>query len=115
MVQWSPGKEEKPVDNQFYARDDKNEGTLHYNGTLDKPADTVFLKVYADDKLFATDSWTFKTENQKLATDKDYAFTVKLKPGLMKYKVEFGTKTGDGETVLRKKFPSNTIGIILEN
>lgn len=100
-VQWSPGKEEKPVDNQFYARDDKNEGTLHYNGTLDKPADTVFLKVYADDKLFATDSWTFKTENRKLTTDKEYAFTVKLKPGLIKYKVEFGTKTGDVETVLR--------------
>src|SRR5207248_1105062 len=26
--------DEKPEDNQFYARDDHNEGTLFYNGTL---------------------------------------------------------------------------------
>ena len=51
-------------------------------------ADAVFLKVYADDKLF-------KTESQKPAADKTYAFTVKLKPGLIKYQVEFGTRTGD--------------------
>ena len=57
-------------------------------------ADAVFLKVYADDKLF-------KTETQKLAADKAYAFTVKLKPGLIKYKVEFGTKTGGAETVVQ--------------
>ena len=53
----------------------------------------MFLKVYADDKLI-------KTESQKPAADKSYAFTVKLKPGLIKYKVEFGTKTGGAETVL---------------
>ena len=54
----------------------------------------MFLKVYADDKLI-------KTESQKLAADKTYAFAVKLKPGLIKYKVEFGTKTGGAETVLQ--------------
>ncbi len=86
-VQRTPDKDEKPEDNQFYARDDKNEGTLYYNGTLADAADSVFLKVYADDKLF-------KTESQKLAADKTYAFSVKLKPGLIKYKVEFGTKSG---------------------
>ena len=93
-VQRTPEKDEKPEDNQFYARDDKNEGTLYYNGTLDQAADAVFLKVYADDKVF-------KTESRKLAADKTYAFTVKLKPGLIKYKVEFGAKTGSTETVLR--------------
>ena len=31
-VQRVPEKDEKPEDNQFYARDDKNEGTLYYNG-----------------------------------------------------------------------------------
>ena len=92
-VQRTPDKDEKPVDNQFYARDDKNEGTLYYNGTLSKPADSVFLKVYADDKLI-------KTESQKPTADKTYAFTVKLKPGLIKYKVEFGSKSGNTETVL---------------
>ncbi len=54
-VQRTPAKDEKPVDNQFYARDDKNEGTLYYNGMLNESADAVFLKVYADDKIFKTD------------------------------------------------------------
>ena len=91
-VQRTPGKDEKPEDNQFYARDDKNEGTLYYNGTLSNAADSVFLKLYADDKLV-------KTESQPPTPDKTYAFTVKLKPGLIRYKVEFGTKTGGTETV----------------
>jgi hypothetical protein len=93
-VQRTPDKDEKPVDNQFYARDDKNEGTLYYNGTLTDNAESVFLKLYADDKLV-------KTESRKPTADKTYAFSVKLKPGLIKYKVEFGTKAGGAETVLR--------------
>jgi hypothetical protein len=92
-VQRTPAKDEKPEDNQFYARDDKNEGTLYYNGTLSNTADSVFLKVYADDKLV-------KTEIQNPGTDKAYAFSVKLRPGLIKYKVEFGSKTGVAETVI---------------
>ena len=92
-VQRIPEKDEKPEDNQFYARDDNNEGTLYYNGTLDQPADAVFLKVYADDKLF-------KTDTQRLTADKAYAFTVKLKPGLIKYRLEFGTNRGGQEKVL---------------
>jgi hypothetical protein len=93
-VQRTPGKDEKPEDNQFFARDEKNEGTLYYNGALDQAADAVFLRVYADDK-------PFKTERQALAADKTYAFTVKLEPGLIRYKVEFGAKAGGAETVLR--------------
>jgi len=92
-VQRIPAKDEKPVDNQFYARDDKNEGTLHYNGTLKDDADSVFLKVTANNH-------PYKTESRKLPADKSYAFSVKLKPGLIKYMVEFGSKTGDRETVL---------------
>jgi len=91
-VQRTPDKDEKPADNQFYARDDKNEGTLHYNGTLTNQADSVFLRLYADDKLV-------KTESQKPKADKSYAFAVKLKAGLVKYKVEFGTKNGAAETI----------------
>ena len=93
-VQRTPGKSEQPEENQFYARDDKNEGTLYYNGILTEPADTVFLKLYADNKLI-------KTESQKPGADKSYALTAKLKPGLIKYKVEFGTKTGAAETVFK--------------
>jgi hypothetical protein len=93
-VQRMPDKDEKPVDHQFFARDDSNEGTLFYNGMLGSAADSVFLKLYAGDKLI-------KTELQKPAADKSYALSVKLKPGLIKYKVEFGTKAGGAETVLQ--------------
>lgn len=48
----TPAADEQPVDNQFYTRDDRNEGTLYYNGTLTEAADAVFLKVYADDKFY---------------------------------------------------------------
>jgi len=90
-----PGRDEKPQDFQFYPRDDKNQGTLHCNGTLDHPADAVFIRVYADNKLFAR-------EIQKLKADKSYAFAVTLKPGLIKYKVEFGSKTDTAEKILHK-------------
>ncbi len=89
-----PAKDEKPLEGQFYARDDKNVGTLFYNGILADAAESVFLKVYADDKLI-------KTETAKPAADKSYALTTKLKPGLIKYKVEFGTKSGGRETVVQ--------------
>jgi len=92
-VQRVPDKNEKPVANQFYARDDDNEGALFYNGTLEQPAESVFLKLYADDKLL-------KTDTHKPKADQSYAFTAKLKPGLIHYKVEFGTRTGGTEKVL---------------
>ena len=90
----TPAKDEKPEDGRFYARDDKSEGTLHYNGTLTEAADSVFLKVYAGDKLT-------KTETAKPEADKSYALSAKLKPGLIKYKVEFGTTSGGRETVVQ--------------
>jgi hypothetical protein len=93
-VQRTPGKDEKPEEGQFYARDDNNEGTLYYNGTLANTADSVFLKVYADDKLT-------KTESARPAADKSYSLTAKLRAGLVKYKVEFGTKTGGTEKLLQ--------------
>jgi hypothetical protein len=93
-IRRGPEKDEKPEDNQFFARDDKYEGTLYYNGTLDQPAESVFLRLYADGKLI-------KSVSRKLGSEKTYAFTVKLKPGLIKYKVEFGTKTGGTETIAR--------------
>ena len=92
-VQRTPGKDEKPVNNQFFARDDKNEGTLFYNGALSNAADFAFVKLYADGKLI-------RTESRKIATEKTYAFALKLTAGLIKYKVEFGTKSGNSETVL---------------
>ncbi len=71
----------------------RTKGRLYYNGTLEEAADTVFLKVTADDK-------PYQSVSAKVAADKSYALTVKLKPGLVKYKVEFGTKRGAAEKVL---------------
>jgi hypothetical protein len=90
-VERTPEKDEKPVEGQFFARDEKGEGTLHYNGTLAEAADSVFLKLYADEKLV-------KTEKAKVAADKSYVLTTRLKPGLIRYRVEFGT----GEKALEK-------------
>jgi len=90
----TPDRDEQPEDGQFYARDDKNEGTLHSNGMLAEAADEVFLRLYADDTLVAT-------EVAKPAADRSYALSVKLKPGLIIYRVEFGTRVGGKDTVLR--------------
>jgi Concanavalin A-like lectin/glucanases superfamily/Domain of unknown function (DUF2341)/Carbohydrate esterase, sialic acid-specific acetylesterase len=83
---------EQPEANQFIARDTET-GTLAYTGTLTEAADSVFVRVFADDKPFAT-------EVGKLTAEKTYSLAVSLKPGLIKYRTEFGTKTGDKETVL---------------
>jgi len=91
-VQRTPAKDEKPEDNQFYARDDNNEGTLFCNGTLNEAADAVLLKVYAGEQLY-------KKESSKLSADKAYAFSVRLKPGLIKYKVELVSASGGRETL----------------
>jgi hypothetical protein len=94
-VDRTPEPEEKPEEGQFYARDDRDEGTLHYNGKLDRVADAVVLKIYADDKLFAT---------QTARPDKEgnYRLQAKLKPGLVKYRVEFGIRSAGSETILHR-------------
>jgi hypothetical protein len=82
----TPDPDEQPEDGQFFARDVRNEGTLFYT-------DTVYLKLYSDDNLVQTKSGT-------PAADGTYALSVKLKPGLIKYRVEFGTKDGRREKLL---------------
>ena len=90
-----PSADELPVNGQFYARDDKQEGTLHCRGTLDEPADSVFLKV-------ACDGQPYQQQTQELAGGKQYALAAKLKPGLVKYRVEFGARRGGREIVLHR-------------
>ena len=95
-----PEMSEQPEDNQFIALDLQDHegaraGVLYYRGTLDEAADSVFVRVYADDHLF-------QTETIKVATDKTYSLAVKLKAGLIKYRTEFGSKTGLRETLLHK-------------
>jgi hypothetical protein len=89
---------EQPEDSQFIPRDTSGRGGLHYgtlaySGTLAEAADAVFVRVFADEKLFAT-------ETAKLKADKKYSLAVKLKLGLVKYRTEFGATTGDKETIL---------------
>ena len=87
--------DEKPVDRQFYARGDKGRGILNYRGTLKEPADSVFLRLYADEKLIDTYS-------QKVGADKKYALAASLQAGLIAYRTEFGIKRGGKETILEK-------------
>ncbi len=89
----SPEPDEKPEQGQFFPRDDKNQGTLFYNGRLDQPADEVYLKLFANDL-------PFNSQTQKVPSNRAYNFTVKLKPGLIKYRVEFGIKTPTGGKIL---------------
>jgi hypothetical protein len=86
-----PNKELRPEDNQFYARDDSGEGTLFYRGTFPEKSESVFLKVYANNK-------PYKQETQKLAVDNTFDFAIKLKAGLITYRIEFG----HGDTVLHR-------------
>ena len=90
-----PSADEKPVDHQFYARDDKGRGTLHYRGTLKVPADSVFLRLYARDKLI-------ETQSKKVGADKKYALSANLQADLIAYRTEFGIKRGVVETILEK-------------
>jgi len=90
-----PSADEKPVDRQFYARDDKGQGILNYRGTLKEPADSVFLRLYAGEKLIDTYS-------QKVGADKKYALAASLQAGLIAYRTEFGIKRGGKETILEK-------------
>ena len=93
-VERKPAPDEQPVDNQFYARSARNEGMLHDNGTLNTPADAVFLRLYAD-------GVRVKTVTQKLPASRVYTLSVPLKPGLIHYRTEFGSVSGGQETVLR--------------
>jgi hypothetical protein len=90
-----PSSDEKPVNHQFFARDDKGKGTLHYRGTLKESANSVFLRLYAGDKLLVT-------QHQKIGADKKYALSASLEAGLVAYRTEFGIKHGGVETVLEK-------------
>ena len=85
--------DEKPVDRQFFARHDKNVGTLHLRGRLDAPAERVFLDLFANGEL--ADSWSLEPD----AAGR-YAFAIPLAPGLVRYRVEFGVVREGTKTIL---------------
>ena len=90
-----PGDNEMPLDGQFYARDDRGQGTLHCKGVLKESAEKVFLRVFADDKKYGEDL-------SSPGKGGSYAFAIKLDAALVKYRVEFGTRTGGKETILHR-------------
>ena len=94
-VPWVPGENEMPVEGQFYARDDDGQGTLYCKGQLEEKAEEVFLRVYADGKKYVEE---IKTPGR----DGSYTFAIKLEPVLVKYRIEFGTRTADVEAVLHR-------------
>jgi autotransporter-associated beta strand protein len=94
-VQRTPGVDEIPVTGQFYARDDSGMGKLYYNGSQSGTPDAVFLKVYTTD----AGDVIYNTYRQPLVAGK-YAFTAPLAPGLVTYKVVYGTTTGGIDTVV---------------
>ena len=94
-VPWVPGENEMPVEGQFYARDDKGQGALYCKGAVKEKVEEVFLRVFADGKRYAEESRT-------PGKDGSYAFAIKLKPALVKYRIEFGTRTAAAEAVLHR-------------
>lgn len=89
----APAADEKPENSQFFARDGKNICTVNYNGVLNLVSDSVFVRLYAGSQLQSR-------EAKPLAVGGKYAFAIPLSPGLVEYKLEFGSKTGGTETVL---------------
>ncbi|MFK7911656.1 MAG: DUF2341 domain-containing protein [Akkermansiaceae bacterium] len=86
---------ELPQDGQFYARDHTGMGTLYCRGTLNKKVSGFSLKVYTDGKLYLTTS-------SKESKNGNYFFAAKLKPGLVKYRIELLAKIGNSTKVIHK-------------
>ena len=95
-VQQPFAAEERPEDHQFFARDDEGFGTLVWRGTLPAAADKVFLRVCVGQNR----GLVFAECSAPVAADRAYDLRVRLKPGLVTYHAEFGTRTGDRETTL---------------
>lgn len=94
-IERTPEADELPEDNQFYARDDRGEGTLHCTGTLSAPADAVFVRVMADGR-------PWREARIRPGKDGRFQLSVRLKPGLVRYDVELGSRTAGTETLLRR-------------
>ena len=88
-----PDPEERPVDNQFIARNERNEGLLFWTGRLTSPADAVFLRL-SDDQG--------GVERRQVRPDASgsYALSATLRPGLIRYRVEFGMVTAGRDILL---------------
>ncbi len=92
---WAPppiAPNERPEDHQFFARDDQGTGCLVCRGTLPAAADRVFLRVFADGQPYAD-------RDAAVLADRRYDLSVRLQAGLVRYRVEFGTRSGSEEVI----------------
>jgi len=94
-VEREPEADERPIENQFFARNENNEGVVHFNGRLKESADKVFVKLYAEEQLV-------DEQKQTVGVDRQYQFKLRLKPGLIKYRIEFGTVNAGKAEVLER-------------
>lgn len=85
-----PGYDELPTDGAFYARESDGLGRLICDGALPEPAAKMLLRVYADDELIAT-------ESGRVDPNIRYRLESRLKPGLMKYRVELSSLDAAGK------------------
>ena len=94
-IEPTPAESELPVDRQFFARNDRNEGTLVLNGRVAEPVPELVLRLYADDKLVAT-------QKQAPQANGDYRFRQALRAGLVRYRVELTAGAEPGAKLLHK-------------
>jgi hypothetical protein len=95
-VERTPLANEKPVTNQFFARNPfTNLGTIHYRGTQSGTPDDVFLKVYRTPSGGSESLYT--TLRQPLAGEA-YDFTATIEAGLFTYRVVYGNRTSGVDT-----------------
>ncbi len=97
-VERTPLANEKPVANQFFARNPfTNLGTIYYRGTQSGTPDDVFLKVYRTPS--GGSETLYSTLRQPLAGGA-YDFTATIEAGLFTYRVQYGTRTSGNDTDL---------------
>ncbi len=81
----TPGASEKPVNNQFYARDNTGYGTIYYNGTIGGSPDSVFMNIYSNGVLY--------TNISVVPAGGVYALSARIPSGLITYSVQFSSVT----------------------
>ena len=94
-VQRSPSATEKPVNNQFFARDATGYGTIHYNGSQSGSPSTVFLKVYT-----THNGEILSATYRQVLVNGSYSLVAPILPGKAIYKVQYGTTVNGVDTAV---------------
>ncbi len=95
-VERTPLANEKPLNNQFFARNPfTNLGTIFYRGTQSGTPDDVFLKVY---RTPSGGSETLYSTTRQSLIGGAYDFTAQIDGGLFTYRVVYGTRTTGVDT-----------------